>query len=368
MRKKTTGPGGGTSGQARGIMDGRILIYGANGYTGRLAVRVAKERGLSPVLAGRNAAQIKAIADVHMFDWRAFGLDTPAEIDKHLADIDVVLHMAGPYSATSAPMVEACLRTGTHYLDITGEIAVFEALAARAPDAKRAGIMLLPGAGFDVVPSDCLLAHMKERLPTARTLYLGIDGVTTPSKGTAKTALESVGAGTLIRRDGRIETLPKPPRRLIDFGDGPVECIGVSWGDIATGFISTGAPNIQVYFAATPELERVARLSPMMRWLLSTGLVQGYLRKQIDKKIEGPTKEQRQTGRARLTVTGVDRAGTEMTSRLETPEPYALTARLCVDIAARVADGAARPGFETPATFLGPDYILQANGVTRVDL
>ncbi len=349
-------------------MNDRILIYGANGYTGRLAVAVAREVGLKPVLAGRNAALVKTLADVHGFEWRAFPLTDPVHIRQQLADIAVVLHMAGPFSATAMPMVEACLTTGTHYLDITGEIAVFEAIAARGAEAQRAGVMLLPGAGFDVVPSDCLLAHVHRRLPTARTLLLAISGLTTPSRGTAKTAVETLGEGTFMRRDGRIEALERAPERAFRFEAGPVDCVGVSWGDVSTAYHSTGVPNVQVYFAATREVTRMANLNPVVRWAMRFPFVQRWLKRRIDAGVEGPSKEQRQTGRMHLTALALDKGGEEAESHLETPEAYALTARLAIDIASRVADGAARPGFQTPSQFLGSDYILQAQGVRRWDV
>src|SRR5690606_37223372 len=151
-----------------------------------------------------------------------------------LSQVDVVLHIAGPFSQTSQPMVDACLRTGTHYLDITGEIDVFEACAARDEAAQKAGVMIMPGVGFDVVPSDCLAAHMKARLPDATELTLAISGLGHMSHGTAKTGVESIGKGTRIRRGGRIVTSRKPLHREIDFGQGAKSCIAIGWGDVST--------------------------------------------------------------------------------------------------------------------------------------
>ena len=168
----------------------RFLIYGATGYTGKLAARTAKEKGLEPILAGRNEAKLKALAEPLGFQYRAFDLSDKAKLDKALGEVDAVLHTAGPFSATSKPMADACLRTRTHYLDITGEIDVFEALAARNAEATKAGVMLLPGVGFDVVPSDCLAAHLKRRLPSATSLSLGIKSASRMSRGTALTVIE----------------------------------------------------------------------------------------------------------------------------------------------------------------------------------
>ena len=156
------------------MTNGRFLIYGVYGYTGELIARYAAERGLAPVVAGRNEAKTRAIAEQHGFEHRVFALDDLAAIDAALAEVDVVLHCAGPFSLTSRPMVEACLRNKKHYTDITGEIAVFEACAERDKQAHDAGVMLMPGVGFDVVPSDCLAKHLKDRLPTATHLTLEI--------------------------------------------------------------------------------------------------------------------------------------------------------------------------------------------------
>src|SRR6516164_10180234 len=154
-----------------------LLLYGANGYTGRLIAREAVVRGLHPVLAGRNAAAVSELARQLGLEHRVFALDDAAATRAGLAGMTAVLHCAGPFARTAGPMADACLEAGVHYLDITGEISVFEMLAARDTEAMAAGIMLLPGAGFDVVPSDCLAAHLHRRLPTAKRLTLAFQGI-----------------------------------------------------------------------------------------------------------------------------------------------------------------------------------------------
>ena len=166
------------------------MLYGANGYTGRLAAREAVRRGSSPVLAGRNGDAVAALAQELGMPYQVFGLDDPQSVREALEGVKAVLHCAGPFSATSAPMVDACLATGTHYLDITGEISVFEAVHARHQEARRRDVVLLPGAGFDVVPTDCMAARLVEALPAATSLKLAFDAGGGPSPGTAKTSLE----------------------------------------------------------------------------------------------------------------------------------------------------------------------------------
>jgi short subunit dehydrogenase-like uncharacterized protein len=342
-----------------------ILLYGATGYTGRLITERAAARGLPLILAGRSEAAVAALAREHRFDWRAFGLDDAAA---HLAGVNVVLHAAGPFSATARPMSDACLAAGVHYTDITGEIDVFEALAARDAEAKAADVVLLPGAGFDVVPSDCLAAHVKRRLPTATTLDLVIGGLTKVSRGTAKTMVEGMARGTRVREAGRIVELARPPRGTADFGHGLRPTIGVSWGDVATAYHSTGIPDIRVFFEAAPEFERAAAMPAWLRRLLASGPGQRLARFAIDRMPAGPDAAARDRGRAVLVAHAADAAGNHVASQLETPEGYTLTAETALEVARRLAAGEVAPGYHTPSSAFGPEFILGFKGVTRRDL
>src|SRR5689334_20440575 len=149
-----------------------FLIYGSYGYTGQLIVEYAVKNGLRPVLAGRNEKQLRLQAGKYNLECHAFSLDETSKLDSALCEVDAVLHCAGPFVHTFRQMAEACLRTKRHYVDISGEIPGFETLAALNDQAKEAGIMFLPGGGFDVVRSDCLAAHLKQRLPSANQLRL----------------------------------------------------------------------------------------------------------------------------------------------------------------------------------------------------
>src|SRR6056297_3206097 len=261
-----------------------LMIYGATGYTGTLiaehAAATASQFSPPPTLAGRNQAKVRELAMRLKMPWAAFDLADAAALRRRLMDVKVLLNCAGPFSRTADPLVAACLEAGTHYVDITGEIAVFERIAAQNAAARQAGIVLLPGAGFDVVPSDCLAAHLKRRQPGMRRLRLSISGLTRPSRGTARTALEALGQGTLVRRGGVIVELPKPPRGRADFGAGPVETIGISWGDVATAWHSTGAPEIDVLFEASAALRAVSRMpAPLLR----SAFVRSLLTRLVDR-------------------------------------------------------------------------------------
>ncbi len=349
-------------------MSDKFMIYGATGYTGKLVARTAKALGMHPILAGRNEARLKSIAGQHGFDYRAFDLSDAKTIDDALSSVDVVLHIAGPFSQTSKPMVDACLRTGTHYLDITGEIDVFEACAARDAAAKEAGITIMPGVGFDVVPSDCLAAHMKARMPDAVELALSISGLGHMSRGTAKTGVESIGSGTRVRRDGQIVSLKVPPRAEVDYGQGPRPSIAIGWGDVSTAFHSTGIPRITVYFESSPELEQMAGLGGFKRWIASLGFMQRRLKAQVDKMPEGPTDAERRAGQGVLVGEAINAAGERVVSRLVCPEGYTLTAMTSLEIVRRTLAGDVRPGFQTPSLAFGADFIIEFDGCVRQDM
>jgi short subunit dehydrogenase-like uncharacterized protein len=349
-------------------MNGNFMIYGATGYTGKLVAKAAKEAGLKPLLAGRNEAKLKAVAAPLGFEYVAFDLDNSAALDAALKRVDVVLHIAGPFSHTSRQMVEACLRTGRHYLDITGEIAVLAACAARDEDAKKKNIMILPGVGFDVVPSDCLAAHMKARLPDATELSIAIGGMDKMSRGTAKSSMESVGDPVKIRRDGVVQSTWPPLRRLFDFGKGPRPSIAVGWGDVFTAFYSTGIPNITCYFESLPQLEQMAKLNGFVRGLLSTPLMQFVLKRWADTQPEGPTDAERAAGQGVLIGEVVNAKGEKKISRLKTPEGYTLTAMTGLEIVRRVLAGDFKPGFMTPSRVYGAGFITQYQNCVLEDL
>ena len=354
-----------------GAMDTPALIYGANGYTGELTARIAVEQGLRPILAGRNETQVAAIAARLDLPYRIAMLDDAASLDAMLQDVSVVLHCAGPFVYTAAPMVDACLRAGVHYLDITGEIAVFEALAARYNEAKRAGVMLLPGAGFDVVPSDCLAAHLKRRLPSAMRLLLGIRALGQISRGTAMTALEGIarGEGGLVRKQGRLTSAPIAWKtRKIDFGKGPRLAVTVPWGDVSTAYHSTGIPDIEVYMSFSPAAVRAMKASRYGSWLLRLPGVVGLLRRRIRSSAPGPTDAERASGIGVLWGRAEDDAGNVVEARLRTPEGYTLTALTLLLIMRKVLAGEVKPGFQTPSSAYGPDLILEIEGVERIDL
>jgi short subunit dehydrogenase-like uncharacterized protein len=347
-----------------------LLIYGSAGYTGRLIVAEALRRGLRPALAARSADAVRAQAEPLGLAWRAAPLDDAAALDRALDGAAVVLHCAGPFSRTWRAMSDACLRRRAHYLDITGEILVFEKLAARDAEATAAGVMLLPGVGFDVVPSDCLAAHLARRLPDATRLALAFRALGGMSRGTLLTTVENLGAPGAVRRGGRIVAVPPAWRtRRVDFGDGrPRDATTIPWGDVSTAWHSTGIPDVEVYMTMPPRLRRAMRWGRWVAPLLRTGAVRGFLARRVRAGSAGPSDDARARGASLLWGEAVAADGRRVEARLRGPEGYTLTAHTAVHLALKALGGDVRPGFQTPSRAYGADVILEIPGVERTDV
>jgi short subunit dehydrogenase-like uncharacterized protein len=333
------------------------MIYGANGYTGELIAREAVARGQRPILAGRTREKIEPLARELGCEWRAFDLTNP-----DLGGIELVLHCAGPFMHTSRPMVKACLAAGAHYLDITGEIAVFEAVFARDAEAKQRNVTLLPGVGFDVVPTDCLAAMLHAELPDANELWLAFSargaGV---SRGTLKTMIEGAGLGAAIRRDGRIVVVPQMyDVREIPFASGKLLAMTIPWGDVSTAFRTTGIPNIRVYSSqsrrALARMRWMRRLLPLLRLAPLRKLALRYAG-----RTSGPTAEVRDRARVELWGRVTNTRGDERTQTMSVVEGYKFTVLSSLATVEGVL-AAPRAGAFTPAGFFGAELVKRIPG------
>lgn len=340
---------------------GDFVLYGAYGYTGELIARLAAERGRRPLLAGRDAARLEALATELGLAWQAFDLQDPARISECLRDAPVVLHCAGPFTHTAKPMVRACLETGTHYLDITGEADVFLSMAHRGPKAAEAGVMLLPGVGFDVVPSDCLAKRLAERLPEAQELVLAFRGDSGPSHGTALTMIEHIHQGGLVRRDGDLRRVPIAWKtRQVDFGDGPTTAVSIPWGDVVTAWYSTGIPDITVYMGVPRSGLRTLRFLRWLRPLLRFQTVKDVLRRQVEARPPGPSERRLAEGETRLWGQVTSEDGRQVEDRLRGPQAYRWTALTALAAVERVLAGRAPVGYQTPSTAFGSGFVDEA--------
>jgi short subunit dehydrogenase-like uncharacterized protein len=327
------------------------MIYGANGYTGDLIAREAVRRGHRPILAGRTAKPVQALATELGCEARVFDLEHP-----DLSGVSLVLHCAGPFSHTSAPMVRACLDARAHYLDITGEISVFESIFRRDAEAKERGVVLLPGVGFDVVPTDCLAAALHAKMPDATELWLAFASAGSVSRGTLKTMIEGAGLGSAIRRNGRITRVPQAwDVREIPFPTKPRLAMTIPWGDLSTAFRTTGIPNIRVYSSQSRKsvrtLKRIRPFLPMLRLKPVQRIALSYANRRT-----GPSEEERMRTKTELWGRVTNAKGEVVTMTDVVDEGYTFTMRSAVRAVERVL-ASSLSGALTPALAFGAEFV-----------
>jgi short subunit dehydrogenase-like uncharacterized protein len=345
------------------------LLYGANGYTGRLIATEACSRGLRPILAGRDATAIESLAGELGCDHRIFDLTSSERICNALDGISAVMHCAGPYSRTARPMAEACIAAGAHYMDITGEIPVLEDLFTLDDMARSAGIAMVPGSGFDVVPTDCLALALKEALPDATRLRLAMAGKPTLSPGTWRTTLETVPRGGAIRRDGRLLAVPHAwHAEDIRFDDGVRHAMTLPWGDVSTAWRSTRIPDIAVYAAMTKATVRSMRLArSAARSLLSVPRLLRAVQGVASHAVKGPSLKHRETEFMRLRGDVWNDRGEHVTRFMRTPEGYTSTVVASIPILQALLDGRIPSGVWTPAQAMGSGYAATLPGMRWID-
>ena len=348
----------------------RWLLYGAYGYTGALVARAAAAKGIEFVLAGRRDAPLAKLAKELNLPWRRLSLDDPDALRQALGEVAGVLNCAGPFAATAAPMIAACLETRRHYLDINGEIEVFEHAHACDAEARSAGVVLCPGMGFDVVPTDCLAANLKAALPTARYLALGFDARQRTSPGTARTMVLGLTKGGMIRKGKSLVKTPLGKEtRNIDFGAGERLSVTLPWGDVATAFYSTGIGEVRVFVPASARAIRRLRRADVLRPILSLPPVLRIMETLAAGRSRGP--DERELATSRVHVWGEARSGDGLCAigRLETPNGYALTRDATLAAVRRLTrKPPERGGYYTPSLLFGSDFAESLPGVGKMEI
>lgn len=345
------------------------LLYGANGYTGRLIAEEAVRRGMKPVLAGRNADAIGALARQLGCEYRVFDLTSPSNIISSLDGITVVMHCAGLYSITARPMAEACIAAGVHYLDITGDYTVLEDLYTLHDAAEAAGVAMIPASGYDCVPTDCLALALKEALPDATRLRLAMAGKPTLSPGTWRSTLEAVPRSGAIRRDGKLVTVPHAwHAEEIHFDDMPRHAMTLPWGDISSAWRSTRIPDIAVYAAMTRSTVLTMRLvRGLACTLLGTAWIQRLLQGTAARFVKGPSKKHRQREIMRLRGDVWNDRGDHVTRYMHSPEGYTCTVEASLAVTQGLLEGRVPPGVWSPAQAFGSGFAATLRGVRFVN-
>ncbi len=346
------------------------MLYGANGYTGELIARKAVSLGLKPILAGRSSDKIGLLAEELDLKYRIFALDSVEKAAVQLGDIDVLLHCAGPFSATGPPMIAACLKSHSHYLDITGEIDIFEHAYSRHRDARKSEVVLCPGVGFDVIPTDCLASLLKTIMPRAKKLTLGFDSRSSMSTGTARTSVEGLAGGGRIRQDGQIKQVPLAhTTRRINFGNGEKLAIPIPWGDVSTAFHTTGIPNIEVYVPAPTTSTLKLRLFRYVRPLMLLPGIRRFLKYQIGKQVKGPDSETRAATDTWVWGEVIDREGTKREARFKTANGYDVTVDGSIGAVQKLLDDPPETGgYYTPSQLLGHHFAGDLPGSSEIEL
>jgi len=340
-----------------------VLIYGSYGYSGNLIVQECVNKKIPIILSGRDGIKLEKQAGQYNLPFETLDLNETKKLKTLLSKCSVVIHCAGPFRYTAKAMAQSCLETKTHYLDITGEFGVFESLAKLHQQAVEAGIMILPGAGFDVVPTDCMAIRLKGKLPSATHLQLAFASMGGGlSRGTAKTAVEGLGYGSLIRKEGKLVPVPYGRTLEIDFGPRTMKAMGIPWGDISTAWQSTGIPNIEVYIASSSKQIRYARLSNCFGWLLRMRWLKKIMLDRIDKTIQGPSEERRERSHSYIWGKVWDGNGNESSARLETLDGYTVTAKAAPLITEKILAGDFKAGFATAGSAYGADLIIELEG------
>lgn len=345
-----------------------VLVYGANGYTGRLLLDELRARGVPFWVGGRDALRVASVAKQFGTPSRVFALDDAAAISKGLAGVQFLVNAAGPFLHTLRPLLTGCLRAGVHYLDVSGEVEPFEIAASSDGEAQRRSVMVMPGIGFDVVPSDCLAVHLASRLPGAERMELSISIPDLISRGSARTIAQHLGRPVYVRRAGVLEPIWfRSTMRWVDFGKGARLALGASWGDLVTAFHSTGISNIQVYFEASVGKAPGMIAAQMLAALPMTEWARPVMERYVSRMPVGPEPEER-SGQRSVIVIDAWRGRRHARARLTTGEPYSVTAQVAARVIEHVLDGGWRAGFQTPGRLFGADFITTMPGVSREDL
>ncbi|MFM9944931.1 MAG: saccharopine dehydrogenase family protein [Bacteroidia bacterium] len=346
----------------------QIIVYGSYGYTGELIVEESLSKNLSILLSGRNEEKLKSQSEKTGYPYKAVDINNHAALIELLKEGEVLIHAAGPFINTARQMVEACIEAKTHYLDINGDITVFELIKTFDYKARYARIMLMPGVGFDVVPTDCMAVKLKNKMPDAISLKIAFatigGGV---SHGTATTVAGRLGEKSLRRIDGKLVPIAFGKNGMwLDFGQKRLFFMSIPWGDVSTAFVSTGIPNIESFISVPHKVFKFLKFQGLINWLLRTKAVRKFIQKKIDSKPAGPNFEERKNAYTLVWAEVKNQKGETLSTKLQTPEGYGLTATASLLITEKILSGNFKFGFQTPAMVYGEILIFEIEGVKEI--
>lgn len=344
------------------------MLYGATGFTGQLVIETALARGHRPLLAGRNVDKLDVLAQQYDLEYVAFRLDDVKTIGEAIAEMDVVYHAAGPFKFTSDPMIRACLATNTHYLDITGELPVFENTFRYDKTARANGIALISGVGYDVVPSDCVAAYVAQQVSGATQLEIAVIPLSNPTAGTVKSAIEVIPEPYGARQNGQlVKASFGKHKKELTLGEKTFTVYSSPYADLSTAYHATGIPNITTYaYFSSDMLPLLKVFGAFGGALFKPKFIRNLIGRYADRNFGGPDEQARENSSAYVWAKASNRGGQVAEAWLRTKEVYQYTAEVSVLAIERVME--LHPvGALSPAQAFGADFALEVDGTQRHD-
>lgn len=344
-----------------GAAQNKLMIYGATGYSAQLILEELLVRKIKPVLAGRNEPRTKEIAVKYGCEFRIFDLRSDDKIDEALGDVHTLINCAGPFRMTAKELMEACVRTKTNYLDITGEIPVMHLAFSMHKQAKKAGIVIMPSVGFDIIPTDCLAKRLSEKMPDAVNLKLGLVNKRGKiSRGTWLTTLEFLKGTGRVRRNGVLIESPIGEYTVnVKLNNFSFSGLSIPWGDVYSSYISTRIPNVEVYLAMPWLAVKLRKLLTFFLKILRIGFVKNFVAHLIRKNLTGPSKKEREATKTYVWGKVENAKGETLEEVYQMMEGYNLTGVGAAECAVRLLNNAVSPGYYTPSLAFGSEFMDQ---------
>jgi short subunit dehydrogenase-like uncharacterized protein len=338
---------------------GRIVVFGAAGYTGRLAVEALAAIGARPVLAGRGRDRLAALADQHGgLEVAVADATDPASVRALVGPDDVLVSTVGPFTRYGEPAVAAAAEEGAHYVDSTGEAPFIRRVFTEfGPKAERSGAALLPAFGYDFVPGNLAGAlavqDARDNGQVPRRVEIGyfLTGDTSASglsSGTRATIATGPGQRQHVWRDGRLVTEPIA-RRVRRFADDGRQLPAVSFGGSEQLALPRWAPELRevdVYLGWFGRRSRALQLASLLEPVVlalpgARRRFQQRGERALSRTGQGPDAAGRARTGSLVLAVACNAAGRELARvRLAGGNGYDLTGRLLAFAATRLAAGA----------------------------
>lgn len=315
----------------------KLLLYGAAGYTGKIIAARAKALGLDFEIAGREDDKISALAAELGVAYHVFTVEDNTGWQLALAGKKVLINAAGPFRYTAREAMQACLKAGVHYLDISAELETYQLAESLDGEARRAGIQLMSGAGL-FVSYDALAVYLSKQVKEPVSLTVGFRHFGGFSRGSVLSSKNIADLGLLIRKDGQLVQSDDQGTKKFDFVGEEVECMPTPLGGIILSYKSTGIPNIREYFSLKLPATQLPDIAP-------------------PELPEGPSEQERAAGRNGLSGEVTGRDGTVVKACVDAPSGYDLTPLSVVAVAHRILGDDFKTGYQSPGSAYGESII-----------